>query len=189
MTDVKTEVEEYKEALVEKVSSFFEKEMADLVPQELVEAQAKLEIFQPLIEKVQGVFSGFGVELKSEAQDVLKEAKATIIEQKEAFDKLYAENQTLEEKSGQLLAKYVLREKCDGMTDEQSEKMSTLFEGASIDEIEAKFDSMSELVIGESSNADVDTDVDTDVSLVNEDVSNDGKLIEEDVEDLGQKHI
>lgn len=158
LEDVKKEIEAHKEALVEKVSGYLESELQNLVPENLVEAQAKVEAYEPIVEKVKGVFKGYGVEIDSEAHSVLKEAKEEILGLQKSYDTIVADKLKLEEKTAALLAKYVLKEKCDGLTEAQTAKINVIFKGSDVEEIEEKFESVADLIISEGSSAGDDTD-------------------------------
>ena len=158
LEDAKTAIEEYKESLTEKISSYLESELQNLIPENLVEAQAKVEAYEPIVEKVKSVFKGYGVEVDSEAHDVLKEAKDEILGLQKSYDTIVAEKLKLEGKTAELLAKYVLKEKCDGLTESQTAKINVIFKGSDVEEIEEKFESVADLIISEGSSAADDAD-------------------------------
>lgn len=189
LEDVKGKVEAHKEALTEKLSSYLESELGNLIPDALIEAQAKVEAYEPIVEKVKDVFKGYGVELDSDAHAVLKEAKVEIIGLKDSYDALVSEKLELETKTKELLAKFVLKEKCDGLTEEQAEKIGVVFKGSSVEEIEEKFDSVVDLIITESSDeGDGGEEGEGKGSeQIDESLSHGDQLTE--VEDLGQKYL
>lgn len=184
LEDAKTAIDEYKESLVEKVNGYLESELQNLIPENLVEAQAKVEAYEPIVEQVKGVFKGFGVEIDSEAHEVLKEAKTEILGLQKSYDTIVAEKLTLEEKAAALLAKYTLKEKCDGLTEAQVEKVNTIFKGSSVDEINEKFESVADLIIAEGSDTG---DKNIDGKGVGSDSADDivAPIIEEGKDDLG----
>lgn len=151
LEDAKKAIEEYKESLTEKISSYLESELQNLIPENLVEAQAKVEAYEPIVEKVKSVFKGYGVEVDSEAHSVLKEAKDEILSLQKSYDSIVADKLKLEEKTAELLAKYILKEKCDGLTESQTSKINIIFKGSTVEEIEEKFESVADLIISEGS--------------------------------------
>jgi hypothetical protein len=147
--DVTKEVAAYKEALVEKMDSFFEAELKTLIPENLVESEAKLAIYEPIVEGFKATISGFGIKIDSEGHALLKDAKTSIVKLTEDYNAKVVEFKALEEASGKLLAKSVLTEKCVGLTTEQAAKINVIFAGKNVDEINEKFDSIRDLVITE----------------------------------------
>ena len=201
MDEVKSEVEAHKEELSEKVSRYLKDTLVELVPAELVEAQAKLEAYEPIVEKVKDVFAGFGVDIDSAAHEVLKEAKTEITGLKDSYDTVVADKLTLEKEVAGYKADALLKEKCDGLTPEQEEKIAAIFAGSSVEEIEEKFDRITDLVISEKSKANEEDDKEDDDEEEDEDKKKENKdvketviapnsnVLNEDVEDLGQRLI
>jgi len=181
---VKEEVEAHKSELVDKLDSFLESELESLVPEEVVEATAKVAIYEPIVEGIRSTFSSKGVEVNSDAHEVLKEAKKEIETLREDVNKATSEKIALESKAEELLAKYVLKEKCEGLTVEQIAKVENIFKGDSVETIEEKFDTVRDLVIENKEEDDGD-----DKTLVlDEGVAGETPLVEEDEDpnSLGQ---
>ena len=199
---VKKDVEGHKAALVEKISGYLETELKNLVPDSLIEAQAKVEAYEPIVEKVKDVFKGYGVELDSDSHAVLKEAKEEILSLQKSYDEINTEKLAIEEKASELLAKYILKEKCDGLTDEQTSKINVIFKGSDADEISEKFESVRDLIIDEGDSEDDEDDDDEKKKKkkeaeeakgkgsekVEESAGSDDAYLKED-EDLGQKYL
>jgi len=189
---VKEEVESYKEDLVEKLDSFLESELVNLVPQEIIESAAKVGIYEPLIEGVKSMFSEKNIDLDSEGFGILKDAKSEIVGLRDDYNKAISEKVELEKKAEELLAHYVLEQKCEGLMPEQKAKVKSLFKGDSVDTIEEKFESVRDLII-ESKD---ETSDDESVAVVEEKKSvnvldytlSEGRVIKEE-EDLGQKYL
>lgn len=183
--EVDKTVEEYKEGLVEKIDSFLEAELSELVPDSLIEAQAKIEIYEPLVEGFKQVISKHGVQIDSEGHELLKDAKTEIENLAEEVNEKTAEYNELEEAAEKLLARVLIMEKSDGMTDDQKEKIAVLFDGKSSDEINEKFDEIATLIITEQ--ASVEDTKGNGSSLVTEKVEMVTTKVDDN--DLGQKYI
>lgn len=187
---VKEEVESYKEDLVGKLDSFLESELSELVPDSVLEAVAKVEVYEPIVEGIKATFGDKGIEIDSEGHNVLKEAKTEIESLREDVNKVTADKIALEQKSEELLAKYVLKEKCEGLTLEQSEKVQNVFKGDSVETIEEKFDSVMKLVV--EAKDDDEEEKDETVQLKIDEAAEPEKdvIIKEDKEeDLGQSWL
>lgn len=178
LDEVKSEVESHKEELSEKVSSYLNSTLEELIPQEIIESAAKLEAYEPIVEKVKEVFVGYGVDVSSEAQEVLKEAKSEITGLKDSYDKTVTEKLALEKEVADFKAEAFLKEKCDGLTPEQEEKIAVIFKGASVEEIEEKFERISDIVIGEKKTNEEDEDDEDDDSSDDKDEAKKKKMKE-----------
>lgn len=149
LEDVSKEVTAFKESLVEKMDSFLEAEMKTLVPENLIESEAKLEIYEPLVEGFKSTIAGFGIKIDSEGHNLLKDAKKEIERLSEEVNQKTENFMKLESVAGKLLAKTTLMEKCSGLTNEQAEKINVIFAGKDVEEINEKFDSIRDLIVNE----------------------------------------
>lgn len=184
--EVKKEVSLFESKMVDKLSKFLDMKLTELVPQNILEAQAKLEVYEPLIESIKGAFETKGISIDSKGYGVLREAKEEIVKLKGQMDKEISKNLQLEEATEKLLGKYLLKEKIEGMTLGQQKKVLSIFEGASYDEIEKRFDAVKNLVLTEEVTEDKGVEKDKEPIVqkrIDEDFSPEGiKTIDEDVE-------
>lgn len=185
VTNVQEEVTKFKDSLVEKIDSFLESELETLIPEDLIEAKAKLEVYEPIVEGFKETIAKFGIQIESEGHQLLKDAKEEIESLTEDVNTKTKEHMELEEAAGKLLAKVTLMEKCEGLTTEQKEKIGIIFAGKSVDEINEKFDNIRDLIINDKA-----TEIVTEkVADVTETVADATTVITEKVEDLGQKYL
>ena len=189
LDEVKAEVEAYKESLVEKISAYLDSEMDKLIPEEAIEAVAKLEIYEPLVEGFKGAISKYGIEIDSEGHGLLKEAKTEIEKLREAYDVATRKNVELTTEMEKINSTVTLMEKCDGLTEDQKKKMVVIFKGKSEDEINERFDEVRDMVI-ESTTKTEDTKGKDVKPVVTEKVAEPVKkeILTED-EDLGQRLV
>jgi len=178
---VKEEVEEYKEDLVSKLDSFLESEIKDVVPENVIEALAKIEIYEPIVEGIKATFASKNIEFGSESHETLIEAKTEIENLRKDVNKAIEEKNSIEKKAEELLVKYVLKEKCEGMTPDQIDRIEKIFKGDNIESIEEKFDSVRDLVIESKSNEEDNEDI------IDESGEPEGGVVNE--EDLGQEYL
>lgn len=189
LEQVKEEVESHKEGLVDKLSSFLDEELKELIPDSIVEAAAKVEIYEPLVESMKSAFAEKGIEIGSEGHEVLKEARDEIVTLRDDVNTKTVAYNELSEKSEQLLARYVLNEKCEGLTVEQKDKVCTIFKNDSVEEINEKFDSVRDLVVEDvGTDGDGDLDEKRKTTVVNDDGVQGGKDLNEE-NDLGQDYL
>ena len=190
LEDVKKEVEEYKESLVEKISAYLDSELEKLIPEEAIDAVAKLEIYEPLVEGFKNTIAKYGMEIDSEGHELLKEAKEEIENLRDAYDVATKKNVELVSEMDKINATVTLMEKCDGLTEDQKRKMVVIFKGKSEDEINERFDEVRDMVVESTTSKTTDKkEKDVKPVVVTEEVSSNEDKVNESEEDLGQKYI
>ena len=183
---LKSEKESYKNGLVEKLDRFLDAEIKNVVPQTLIEAAAKVKVYEPLVESIKNTFAMKGIEVDSKGFGILKEAKDEITKMRKDLNKVIAEKIELEKHSEKLLTKYLLEKKCTGLTLEQKERVSSILKGASLDEMEKKFEGVRNLVVEGNKIEKKDKSGKT---VIVEKVDSEKALIVEKTEDLGAKYV
>ncbi len=148
-TEVAKQVKLFEEKMVDKLSKYLDFAINKAIPQHLVEAQAKLEVYEPLVESIKRTFNEKGLKIDDKGFGLLKDARNEIVSSRKKLDEAVAEKMALEAKTEQLLGKYLLNEKCNGLTLDQKKKVTKIFEGASYEDIEKRFKSVRELVLTE----------------------------------------
>ena len=190
LDEVKAEVEAYKEALVEKISAYLDSEMDKLIPEEAIEAVAKLEVYEPLVEGFKGAIARYGITIDSEGHELLKEAKEEIEKLRDAYDVSTRKNVELTTEMEKINSTVTLMEKCDGLTEGQKKKMVVIFKGKSEEEINERFDEVRDMVVEAATKTDDKNDKKDIKPVVTEKVAETKtETINEDVEDLGQRLI
>lgn len=178
LEEVKKEVENHKTMLTEKLNKYLEYKLEQLVPKHLLEAQAKLEVYEPLVESIKNSFETKGLQIDTKGFGILKEAKAEILKTRTRLDEEIAKRMELEEASEKLLGKYFLNEQCQGLTPDQSKKIKKIFEGSTYDEIKDRFKSVRELVLVEETDTKDSKVIDIKKKRVNEEYSPETKVDE-----------
>lgn len=192
MEDVNKAVEEYKESLVEKISSYLDVELERMIPEDVAEKVAKAEIYEPLVEGFKATIARYGVEFESEGHSLLKEAKEEIMKLRTEVDGLTKNNIKLTTEAAKTTAVMTLVEKMEGLTDEQKKKIVVIFKGKSADEINERFDEVRDLIIGmkEEQKKEETKEIvaEEKKTVVAEEVkTTQAEVIKEEVEDLGQR--
>lgn len=141
--------EEYKNDITSKFSNFVDEvlEQELQIPEKVYEYARKGEMYEPLIEQFKvklGIDEGA---LQDEVKDLLKEAKSEIVNLKDQLNETKKEKMELEEDAKELSTHVYLRKKCDGLPEKQKSRIMNLLEDAkSKEEIDRKFDILSESV-------------------------------------------
>ena len=178
--EVKKTVKQFEEGLVNKLDKYLEHKLKNMIPQTLLEAQAKVEVYEPLVESLKNAFETKGIKIDDKGYAVLKEAKSEILSQKSKYDTVVKEKLDLEIASEKLLGKYLLKEKCEGLTSEQIKRVNILLEDASYDDIVKRFDTIRKIVINEQVK---------EKKPASRQITTDVISKEQNTEDLGQRLI
>jgi len=188
LSEVQKEVEAYKESLVEKISAYLDVELEKLIPEDMAEAIAKLEIYEPIVEGFKAIVGKYGIEMESEGYELLKDAKEEIETLRESYDEATEKAVNLANEMEKINATVTLMEKCNGLTEDQKKKMVVIFKGKSTDEINERFDEVRDMIIEATTKKDNTDQKKDNKTVVNEENDDKGTLNEE-VEDLGQKYL
>jgi len=152
------EVGEFKKEMVDKISEFFEAELVKNIPTEVMEAAVKLSAYEPLIEGVMGVFSKNYIKLDTTSYEVIKEARKTNEDLTQSLNAKVKDNVRLGAKVKDLEKKSKISDLTEGMTVDQRKKAVQLLENYNLEELDAKFTQVKDIII-ESSVKSASTEV------------------------------
>jgi hypothetical protein len=150
----------YKEDITSKFSNFVDEILDEqmTIPDKVLEYARKGELYSDLIEQFKvrlGVDEGL---LDEEVKSLLKEAKTEIQNLRKELDKNIAEKLEVKGDAQELAAELYLRQKCDGLTVEQTAHVLAMLEGVKDrEEIDRKFE-----IIVEAYDKDDEDDEDED---------------------------
>jgi hypothetical protein len=150
--------EEYKTDITEKFSNFVDEILDEEmnIPDKVKEYARKGELYEDVIEQFKTRLAIDEGHINDEVKELLKECKTEINTLKENVNSLTSENMELKQDAKEFAANLYLREKCDGLTEKQKDRVLSLLEGVtSKEEIDKKFD-----VIVESTEDDTTEDTD-----------------------------
>jgi hypothetical protein len=190
MEDVKKAVDEYKDQLVEKISSYLDVELERMIPEDIAEKVAKAEIYEPLVEGFKATVNRYGIEFESEGHALLKEAKEEILKLRGELDETIAKTMEMTSEMAKKDAVLTLMEKMEGLTDDQQKKIVTIFKGKSADEINERFNEVRDLIIGAPKTdepAKEAAPAETTVVVEKVEAPAAPAVVKEAVEDLGQR--
>jgi len=175
----------YKEDITSKFSNFVDEilESEMTIPDKVLEYARKGELYSDLIEQFKvrlGVDEGL---LDEEVKALLKEAKTEIQSLREELDKTIAEKLETKSDAQELAAELYLRQKCDGLTVEQTTHVLAMLEGVKDrDEIDRKFE-----IIVEAYDKDDEDDEDDEKKDDDEDDEDDEKKDDKKKKDMKEK--
>lgn len=155
------EVGAFKKELVEKVSEFFEAELTKNIPEGIMEAAVKLSVYEPLVENMINVFGQSYVKLDTTSYEVIKEARKENENLSQSINAKVKDNVRLQARVKELEKKSKLAELTEGMTSDQKKKATQLMESYNIEELEAKFSQVKDIVVENSVKTAADADKST----------------------------
>lgn len=133
--DFKTDVSEKFSSFVDSV---LEEEMK--IPEKIVRYANLGELYEPIIDQMKLRMAIDEGAINEEVKGLLKEAKEKINEVKSELDKTISEKIETEADAKTLATELFLYKKCDGLAENVKTKVMKVFEGASREDIENKFD-------------------------------------------------
>jgi hypothetical protein len=155
----------YKEDITSKFSNFVDEILDEqmAIPEKVLEYARKGELYSDLIEQFKirlGVDEGL---LDEEVKSLLKEAKTEIQNLRGQLDETIAEKLEVKGDAQELAAELYLRQKCDGLTVEQTSHVLSMLEGVKDrQEIDKKFEIIVEAYSAKDDDEDDDDDDDDD---------------------------
>jgi hypothetical protein len=140
--DFEAKFEDYKNDITSKFSNFvdtvFEEELH--IPEKVVQFARKGELYSDLIEQFKIRLSLDEGVLDDEVKNLLRDAKSEIESLKEDVNKITSKNLELVSDAKKMAGALYLREKCDGLTEEQKNKVLKILGDVYVkEEIDKKF--------------------------------------------------
>jgi len=140
----KTQVLE--EKLIDKLDVFIESYIDENFTKELVESYAIDQTCKPIVESIMKVFETDYVALDTTGHGLLKEAKEEILKANDKINQLHSKNIELMEAIEQEKTQKLIVEKTMELTGEQKDRVVSMFEGKSFDEVNSKIDTFLSIV-------------------------------------------
>lgn len=141
------EVESFKKTIVEKLDKYLEMELDKKVPETYVESVAQVSVLQPIVEGFKKVMEDNYVKFDEDNFGLLKDAREEIIKLREDHAKVVNESMDLTDELKTLKRSAKISEVCEGLTDTQRERATTLLETYDSNEISERFDAIRDFII------------------------------------------
>jgi ribosomal protein L40E len=160
--EMEKKFDDYKEDITSKFSNFLDDILEEeiSIPENVLEYAKLGEEYKPLIDSFKTKLAIDEGILDDDVKNILKEAKEEIVSLTEKLDEKKSKELELSEKVTKIINQNHLLKKCDGLTPAQKEKVFNILEGASVEEIDKKFDII--VKINEKDDDDGDSDDDND---------------------------
>jgi hypothetical protein len=147
------DVNAYTEDMLTKLDEYLEAELPEALPQGLIEAAAKAEALEGLVEGVIGLFNQNYIKLDESSVEALKEAKDERQQLSEAYNAKVREAVKLTAKVRELEKEVKFNKLSEGMTQDQKKRARKLLSEATAQNIETKFEGVRDIIINESVSA------------------------------------
>jgi len=137
-----TKFEEYKDEITSKFSNFLDSVIDEemVIPEKIQEYARKGELYDDLIEQFKIRLSVDQGLLDEEVKGLLKEAKDEIVSLRSDLDKKTAKELELMQDAQEMASELYIKEKCEGLTEVQKERVYSILEGITDkEEIDKKF--------------------------------------------------
>lgn len=143
-------LEKFKGDLIDKADEYMKAELKKNIPAKIMEAAAKAAALEPLVEGMVSVIEKHGISVDKTGYETFKAAKQENQKLSEAFNAKVSDNVKLEARVKELEKTVKLTQLTEGMTQAQKSKAVKVLESCSVDELEAKFKVVKDIIIAES---------------------------------------
>lgn len=140
------EIDQIEENVVSTIDTLIETEIVPSVSDELVESIAVNQTYAPIIEGIRDLFENKFVALDVEGAGKVRELEAKLQEAEEKQATLIAEKIELADDCEKASIKLLVKDKTADLTESQAERVESLVEGKSFEEVHAKIDTFIDIV-------------------------------------------
>ena len=172
--------DELEDKIVSSLDSFLDAEITENISDEVFDKVAINEVAMPIVENIKKLLEESYIPVNSDGSKILSDKDAKIAELTAENDKHIAESieyKELAEKGAKML---LLKEKTEGLKPEQVERVMTVYESKSFDEIESKIDDYVKLVCEDETNGADKVEGKNETKVITEDVKIDETKVEGD---------
>lgn len=141
------EVKKFRDEMIDKVSDYIEAQLQESIPTELMEAAAKLEVYEPLVESVQSAFASNFIKLDTTSYKLIKEARDEIEALKSEVQNKTKDQITLKKEMKNVKRNMKVESITEGLTAKQKSRAIKLLEGVDYDDLEGRFEKIRDVII------------------------------------------
>lgn len=141
------EVKKFKGEMIEKTSDYLEAKLEDMIPGEILEAAAKLDVYEPLVSSIMESFSANFIKLDDSSYQLIKESTEKIDSLESALQDEKKKNITLAKEKREVERNVKIEAITEGLTSDQRTRAKKLLEGFDVDEIEARFTKVRDIIL------------------------------------------
>lgn len=163
------EVKNFKADLIEKASDYMEAKLIENIPAAIMEAETKMAVLEPLVTSIMEAFTKNYVKLDSTSYKLLKEAKERISSLESTVEEKSKVEVKLKKEKRDIERNMKFNALTEGLTKPQKDKAVKLLEGVEVEELEARFSKIRDIII-ESNVKSVEVQVVKPVQKIDESV-------------------
>lgn len=131
-------VESLEESVLDNLDKFLDLEITTKISDELLEGIAINQTFSPIVAGIQSLFETHYVDIDTTGAEKIATLETKLKETKVKLDESYEQKMELSEKIDTLKSGLLIATKCDGLTRTQKDRVVTMFEGKSFEEVKSK---------------------------------------------------
>ena len=133
-------VTKLEESVMDNLDRFLDAEITEKISDELLTSIAINEAYKPIIAGIQSLFESHYVTVEPDQVKQTEVLSAKVAELETKLDESYQSKMELNEKVDELKAGLLIAAKSEGLTKTQKDRLVTMFEGKSYDEVKSKID-------------------------------------------------
>jgi hypothetical protein len=178
------EIEEYKTWLEEKLDTYLDQELKEMLPESTIEDKAKADTLEPIVAGFKKVMEENYIKFDEENFSLIKEAKEELVKQSKEIERLTEGKLDVAKELSDMKRNVKISKVCEGLTQDQSERAERLLEDTDTDMIEEKFSYIRKDIINASTSVQEVTESVEDTDESSEEVeSHEGEavILDEDV--------
>jgi hypothetical protein len=141
------EVKQFKGEMIEKVSDYMEAKLEDMIPHEILESAAKLDVYEPLVTGIMENFSRNFVKLDDTSYQLIKESKEHITRLENDLQAEKKRNITLLKEKKEVEKNVKVEALTEGLTSDQRSRAKKLLEGFDADELDGRWAKVRDIVL------------------------------------------
>ena len=133
-------VTKLEESVMDNLDRFLDAEITEKISDELLSSIAINEAYKPIIAGIQSLFEAHYVTVEPDQVKQTEVLSAKVAELETKLDESYQSKMELNEKVDELKVGLLIAAKSEGLTKTQKDRLVTMFEGKSYDEVKSKID-------------------------------------------------
>jgi len=145
-----SKLESLEKKIVSKVDSFIEHVIMEQISDASIEKLAINEVFKPVVEGIQKVYSENFIVLESDSSKKINESDKKVKELQTQLSESMAKLMESEERLEKTATFLLISEKCDGLTKTQKERVVSFFKSKAFDEVNENIETVLEMVKNDS---------------------------------------
>ena len=144
------EVRKFRSEMIDRVSDYLDAQLNESIPSDMIEAAAKLEVYEPLVEAIKHSFASNYIKLDTTSYAVIKEAKDRIGDLETQLQEVSKKELSLKKEMKEVQKNMKIETLTEGLTAKQKGRAVKLLEGVALEDLDNKYNTIRDIIIQES---------------------------------------